>query len=270
MKEIRIKAPAKLNLHLQVLNKRSDGYHNISSLFTIIDFCDSITLKKNEKTIELEESAPIKDNIVLKAANLLKEKFSVKEGVSITLTKNIPDQKGLGGGSSDAASVLIGLNKIWELGLSKNELSVLALELGSDVPFFIHGKTSWAEGRGEILSNYPYKERFFLLSFPDLKMSTKQAFESLPLKKVKALKQSDYTDNKSFNSFESWIRETNAEMEKQFRKLSTLGKPRLSGTGSTIFLEFNEENSAKEVLEKFPHLVFTKSLERSPLMQIIE
>ena len=137
MKEIRIKAPAKLNLHLQVLNKRSDGYHNISSLFTIIDFCDSITLKKNEKTIELEESTPIKDNIVLKAANLLKEKFSVKEGVSITLTKNIPDQKGLGGGSSDAASVLIGLNKIWELGLSKNELSVLALELGSDVPFFI-------------------------------------------------------------------------------------------------------------------------------------
>jgi 4-diphosphocytidyl-2-C-methyl-D-erythritol kinase len=103
-----------------------------------------------------------------------------------------------------------------------------------------------------------------------LKMSTKQAFESLPLKKVKALKQSDYTDNKSFNSFESWIRETNAEMEKQFRKLSTLGKPRLSGTGSTIFIEFNEENSAKEVLEKFPHLVFTKSLERSPLMQIIE
>ena len=101
----------------------------------------------------MEESSPIKDNIVLKAANLLKEQFSVDEGVSITLTKNIPDQKGLGG-SSDAASVLIGLNKI-ELGLSKNELSVLALELGSDVPFFIHGKTSWAEGRGEILSNYP-------------------------------------------------------------------------------------------------------------------
>ena len=100
MKEIRIKAPAKLNLHLQVLNKRADGYHNISSLFTIIDFCDSITLKKNEKIIELEESTPIKDNIVLKAANLLKEQYSVEEGVSIALTKNIPDQKGLGGGSS--------------------------------------------------------------------------------------------------------------------------------------------------------------------------
>ena len=101
-------------------------------------------------------------------------------------------------------------------------------------------------------------------------MSTKQAFESLPLKEVKALKQSDYTDNKSFNSFESWIRDASPEMEKQFRKLSTIGKPRLSGTGSTIFIEFNEESSAKKVLEKFPHLVFTKSLERSPLMQIIE
>jgi 4-diphosphocytidyl-2-C-methyl-D-erythritol kinase len=146
----------------------------------------------------------------------------------------------------------------------------LALELGSDVPFFIHGKTSWAEGRGEILSNYPYKERFFLLSFPELKVSTKEAFKNLPIKNVTALKKSDYTDNQSFNSFESWIRETSTEMEKQFIKLSTIGKPRLSGTGSTIFIEFNEENSAKEVLEKFPHLVFTKSLERSPLMQIIE
>ena len=107
MEELKLKAPAKLNLHLEVVKKRRDGFHDLSSLFTLIDLFDDITLKKNSNSIELIESIPIKQNIVLKAANLLKDLFSVKEGVKIELVKSIPYQKGLGGGSSDAASTLL-------------------------------------------------------------------------------------------------------------------------------------------------------------------
>ena len=131
MEELKLRAPAKLNLHLEVIKKRSDGFHDLSSLFTLIELFDDITLKKNSNSIELIESIPIKQNIVLKAANLLKDLFSVKEGVKIELVKSIPDQKGLGGGSSDAASTLLGLRKFWNLDISDQDLAKIALKLGS-------------------------------------------------------------------------------------------------------------------------------------------
>ena len=113
MNLIEIKSPAKLNLHLQVLNRRLDGFHNISSLFTLIDITDGMSFKRTDKYIDLVESTPIKDNIVQKAAMLLKENYGVSKGVTINLSKSIPDQKGLGGGSSNAASTLLCLNKLW-------------------------------------------------------------------------------------------------------------------------------------------------------------
>ena len=111
MEELNIKAPAKINLHLEVLRKRDDDFHDISSIFTLIDLYDSLIFKRSEGNISLKEQTPIKDNIVLKAAELVKDLYSVKEGVSIELIKSIPDQKGLGGGSSDAAATIVGLNK---------------------------------------------------------------------------------------------------------------------------------------------------------------
>ena len=142
MEELIIQAPAKINLHLQVVNKREDGFHNISSLFSLIDLSDTLSFKENGNKIKLSESIPIADNIVLKAANLLKDKYSVKKGVRIELHKVIPDQKGLGGGSSNAAATLIALNKFWNLNCTQEEIMDLALTLGSDVPFFIFGKTA--------------------------------------------------------------------------------------------------------------------------------
>ena len=140
MEELKIKAPAKINLHLEVLKKRDDGFHDISSLFTLIDLYDNIVFKRNKDKISLKETNPIEDNIVLKAATLIKDLYSIKDGVNIELTKSIPDQKGLGGGSSDAAATLVGLNKFWDLKISPRELIDIALQLGSDVPFFIFGK----------------------------------------------------------------------------------------------------------------------------------
>ena len=116
MNLIEIKSPAKLNLHLQVLNRRIDGFHNISSLFTLIDIADEMSFKRTEKYINLIESTPIQDT-TLKAAMLLKENYGVNKGVTINLSKSIPEQKGLGGGSSNAASTLICLNKLWDLDL---------------------------------------------------------------------------------------------------------------------------------------------------------
>jgi 4-diphosphocytidyl-2-C-methyl-D-erythritol kinase len=190
--------------------------------------------------------------------------------VNIELTKSIPDQKGLGGGSSDAAATLVGLNKFWDLKISPRELIDIALQLGSDVPFFIFGKTAWAHGRGEILEEQPYKESFFLLKFPKLKMSTKLAFEKSNLEfndspNKKILDAKDY-----FNSFEYWIRNNYSEIDEIFKKLEAVGEPRLSGTGSTVFMEYQNLEAAQLAKEQFPELVLTKSLERSPLMQIIE
>ena len=130
MEELIIQAPAKINLHLQVVNKREDGFHNISSLFSLIDLSDTLSFKENGNKIKLSESIPIADNIVLKAANLLKDKYSVKKGVRIELRKVIPDQKGLGGGSSNAAATLIALNKFWNLNCTQEEIMDLALILG--------------------------------------------------------------------------------------------------------------------------------------------
>ena len=251
MEELRLKAPAKINLHLQVLNKRQDGFHNISSLFTLIDLCDTLSFKKNKTDIKLIESVPFENNIVLKAANLIKEYCSVEEGVRIELNKNIPDQKGLGGGSSDAASTLIGLKKFWGLDISKKELLDLALQLGSDVPFFVFGKTAWAEGRGEILKEFDYKDRFFLMALPEIKISTKYAFNELS-------KLKDVTPNRPrsktfeyYNSFEGWLRKTKPEMDNIFKELESVGFPRLSGTGSAIFMEYENLNEAKFAKKTF-------------------
>lgn len=270
MEELKIKAPAKINLHLEVLRKRDDGFHDISSIFTLIDLCDILIFKKSEGNISLKEQTPIKDNIVLKAAELVKDLYSVKEGVCIELIKSIPDQKGLGGGSSDAAATIVGLNKLWNLKIPNKELLDIALKLGSDVPFFVYGKAAWAQGRGEILEEYPYKNRFFLLKFPELKISTKLAFEKSNLVLKGSPNKEIFEIDQYFNSFEHWIRENYSEMEEAFRDLEAVGRPRLSGTGSTIFMEYDNLEAAKSAQKKFPELVLTKSLERSPLMQIIE
>jgi 4-diphosphocytidyl-2-C-methyl-D-erythritol kinase len=218
----------------------------------------------------LKEQTPIKNNIVLKAAELVKHLYSVKEGVSIELIKSIPDQKGLGGGSSDAAATIVGLNKLWNLKISHKELLDIALKLGSDVPFFVYGKTAWAQGRGEILEEYPYKNRFFLLKFPELKISTKLAFEKSNLVFKGSPNKEISEIDQYVNSFEHWIRENYSEMEEAFKDLEAVGQPRLSGTGSTIFMEYDNLEAAKSAQSKFPELVLTKSLERSPLMRIIE
>ena len=270
MNEISIKAPAKLNLHLQVIAKRNDGFHDLRTLFTFINLYDQLTFKYSKEKIELKQSEPINNNLVLRAANLLRKKTNCNKGVKISLKKRIPLQKGLGGGSSDAAATLLALNKLWNLGLSKKELLDISLELGSDVPFFVFGQTAWAEGRGEILTKVNFNEEWYLLYMPKAQISTKKAFEALGSNFSRPYTYEKYSSSGGFNSFEKWARDSYKEIDEIFMKLEHIGKPRLSGTGSSIFISFDKLTDAETANQEFPNCFLVKSLERSPLMQIIE
>ena len=270
MNKISVKAPAKLNLHLQVIAKRNDGFHDLRTLFIFINLYDQLTFKATEEKIVLKELEPINDNLVIKAADLLKKRTNCNKGVEITLQKNIPLQKGLGGGSSDAAATLMGLNKLWNLGLNQKELLNMSLELGSDVPFFIFGSSAWAEGRGEILSKVDFNEEWHLLYMPKAQISTKKAFESLSSNFSKPYTYEEFFSKGGFNSFEKWARDSYKEIDEIFVKLKKIGKPRLSGTGSSIFVSFNKLEEAESAKQEFPDCILVKSLEHSPLTQIIE
>jgi len=270
LSKLLIKAPAKLNLHLQVLDERNDGYHNIASYFTFINFFDELEFSLTEDEIILRESPAIDNNLVIQAAELIKNESKTSLGVEIKLLKNIPQQKGLGGGSSDAAATLIALNKIWNLNYSKQELQDMGLILGSDIPFFIHGYSCWSEGRGEIFSPIKLKESWFLLVLPEAKISTKLAFDNLNLEIESTISKEEFLQGKRVNSFTNWVRDNYSEIDALFQKLELVGSPQLTGTGSAIFLECDSKQDAQQKLLKIPQAFLVKSLDHSPLLQIIE
>jgi 4-diphosphocytidyl-2-C-methyl-D-erythritol kinase len=167
-----MRAPAKLNLVLEILGKRSDGYHNISSIMQTVDLCDELSFEHADELAlrctagELETD----DNLVLKAAVILKQRCGYRKGAAISLKKNIPWGAGLGGGSSDAAAALLALNRLWAAGCSMDELKKIGAEIGSDVPFFIDGGTCLAKGRGERLTALPdMRQAWFVLVVPAVK-----------------------------------------------------------------------------------------------------
>lgn len=182
-----IKAPAKINWFLKVIGLRGDGFHEIQSLIQKITLFDALTITPSKDlTLRTDTSIPVEQNLVYKAAVLLKEKYGVKTGAVIQLNKNIPIGAGLGGGSSDAAAALRGLNKLWSLGLSVEELCEIAEQLGSDVPFFLHGALSFVHGRGEkIIPRVAVKALNILLVKPSFTVSTAWVYKELSAQNFK-------------------------------------------------------------------------------------
>ena len=176
-----LRAPAKLNLFLHIVGRRADGYHLLQSVFQLIDWCDTISLKaiaENEvRRINPINNVPPEQDLVVRAAKLLKEFCKFEGGVEIDLTKEIPMGAGLGGGSSDAASTLIGLNALWNLELDKETLANLGLQLGADVPFFISGHNAFVEGIGEKIQEVTLENRDFLVIFPRQGIATASIFQ---------------------------------------------------------------------------------------------
>jgi len=178
---LELRSPAKLNLFLHIVGRRSDGYHLLQSVFQLIDWCDTLSLKLIPEN-EVRRIDPIpgvlpEQDLVVRAAKLLKDFSKIQTGVEIGLKKEIPMGAGLGGGSSDAATTLIGLNTLWDLNLDTQTLSKLGLKLGADVPFFIFGKNAFVEGIGELIQEIPLETKEFLVIFPNQGIPTISIFQ---------------------------------------------------------------------------------------------
>jgi 4-diphosphocytidyl-2-C-methyl-D-erythritol kinase len=272
---ITLKAPAKINWSLTVLDKRDDGYHNILSLMQRITLSDSLVFEHSE-SMEVVTDAPIplSDNLVRRAMMLLKDRRGAKGGARITLHKEIPMAAGLGGGSSDAATALMGLNLLWNLGLGKHELAQMGASLGSDVPFFFHGPASVIKGRGEIVTPFsPGKSHTVLLVKPHLEISTAWAYAELDrvsagrvlTKKdnniklfCQALEREDFPLLSSIrrNDLEPLVIRRYPVIAEIKEKLTERGAyfSSMSGSGPTVYGIFGNENDALKAMEDMlPH-----------------
>lgn len=269
MKHIRkILSNAKINLGLYITGKRDDGYHNIETLFLPVSLYDELTIEKSSKIIISCNKAEIpvdEGNTVYKAVKLLQEKYKINYGCNIFLDKKIPPGAGLGGGSSNAAFVLKALNELWELCLNRKELSKMALDIGSDVPFFIINRPSVGRGRGEILTSFSININFkILLIYPELIINTGEVYKQVKINLTKDKKSVTFFTN--FRSIEDLVALENLHNQLEpvvFREYPHLKGIKnelynegavfssMSGSGSTIFGLFDENFDLTGLKEKY-------------------
>jgi len=257
------KSYAKLNRFIHVLKKRSDGYHDIQSLFQLIDLADIITFKKRkDKRILIKSNIKKLEqkNIIFDTVSLIKKKYPKKNiGLDIELKKYIPLGSGLGGGSSNAATTLKALNSIYNLNMRKQKLLTVAARLGADVPFFVNEKNAWVEGKGDILTNIYIQPSLFILIFSKHVISTKEMYQNLKLyDKNCSYSYEDFLNGNTSNSFERHVFSNFPSIKKAAENLSNFGPARMTGSGGTLFLPENESERAKKILKKLPKEYNTK------------
>jgi 4-diphosphocytidyl-2-C-methyl-D-erythritol kinase len=273
MERLTLNAPAKINLGLNIVSKREDGFHNLETFFyPLYDLNDQLIFEKNNNFIfDSNNSDLVKDpdNLILRAHSIIENYIKKKLPIKIKLIKNIPIGAGLGGGSSDAAATLLGLNEIFELNIPLNKLSQLALQLGSDVPFFIAAKPAVGYSRGEILSiSEMYIDKPILIVNPGIHISTKQAFQNIEPNES-SFNYNYFLENDKIdfqylskfltNDFEKYVFSTYQEIEgiKEIMKSNDSLFTLMSGTGSTVYAIFENYGKAEKVLDKLPTNYFT-------------
>lgn len=268
-------APAKLNLFLQVTGRRQDGYHRLQTVFRLLNWGDTLYLRVrgDGQIVRHGESAKgvtEADDLAVRAARLLQSEAKSTQGADISVEKRIPAGGGFGGGSSDAATVLVGLNHLWGLDLSLDRLAALGLRLGADVPVFVRGENAWAEGVGEQLIPIRLAAAWYLLADPGIHTPTRDLFQAPDLTRNAApAKIADFVSgNLLGNAFEPVLRRREPAVEAVFAALSRIGTPRLTGSGSGCFVEFTDRASAEAALAGLPEGLrawIAAGAERSPL-----
>jgi 4-diphosphocytidyl-2-C-methyl-D-erythritol kinase len=277
-------APAKINLFLHITGQRADGYHTLQSVFQLLDFYDTIHLNptKNSEIKRVNEikGVPESQDLCALAASALQKKTGCKLGVEFAVEKRIPMGGGLGGGSSDAATVLLALNRLWQLNLSRDQLMQIGLKLGADVPVFIFGQNAWAEGVGEILSPVDLEPIYYVVLTPPAHVSTRDIFANSRLTRdTKQLKIADFSRdaNSNLNSglfrndLETIVCEEFPAVVTALKWLSQYGKARMSGSGASVFVAVNSKQQADEILAQKPANIagfVAKSLIKHPHFEL--
>ena len=261
MNSLVLPSPAKLNLFLHILGRRPDGYHELQTLFQFLNYGDTLTLTaRTDGRIVLENplpGVPDDDNLVVRAARQLAATADhTIPGVSIAVDKQLPMGGGLGGGSSNAATTLLGLNRLWNLNRSLDELAELGLSLGADVPVFVRGHAAWGEGVGEQLTDANPPEDWFLVIKPPCDISTKEIFSEQGLTRdtpgIKIAPAFEGDASRYRNDCEDVVRRLYPEVHQSLEWLAQFGPARLTGTGACIFGRFPTESAARIIWESKP------------------
>lgn len=249
-------APAKLNLFLHINGRREDGYHELETLFTFLNFGDDLTFSlTDDRKITVTgdtQGIPTHDNLIYKAAFLLQQHCQCQQGVNIHLVKRLPMGGGVGGGSSDAATTLLALNRLWNCNLSLAELAQLGVTLGADVPVFINGHTAIAHGIGEQLHNVELTPGWFCVVHPGEHVSTAKIFTHPDLKRDTAKLKADWQTENLRNDCEPLVKKLCPEVEKALQWLLKYAPSKMTGTGACCFAEFSTQAEAEQVLAQLP------------------
>lgn len=250
-------APAKLNLFLHVTGRRADGYHTLQSVFQFLDVADRIQLRpRPDGAIRLWTPLPgvaPDQDLTVRAARLLQTEAGSPAGADIRVDKRLPLGGGLGGGSSDAATVLVALNRLWGLGWSEDRLAALGLRLGADVPVFVRGRAAWAEGVGEQLTPIDLPEPWYVVLVPPVTVSTAEIFSASELtRNTPPLRIPAFLAGAGGNDCEPVVRACYPVVGRFLDWLSRYGRARLTGTGACVFAAFSERAEAQRVMERLP------------------
>lgn len=278
-------APAKLNLFLRITGRRADGYHALQTVFRLLDWGDIVHLRPRSDGVIARvgsgaEGVDEADDLMVRAAIVLQKAANCSQGADIGIEKSIPMGGGFGGGSSDAATVLGALDHLWSTGLGVDRLAALGLQLGADVPVFVHGCNAWAEGVGELLTAIELPPAWYVVASPVVHAATASLFQAPDLTRNAAPAKIAGFLSGSFplgaglgNAFEPVLRRREPAVEALFAMLARIGTPRLTGSGSGCFVEFAERESAEAALASLPPGInawLARGADRSPLLDAVE
>ena len=252
-----VPCPAKINLFLHILGRLPNGYHQLQTVFQLLDYGDTLKVRQRQDS-QLTLSPDLadvdnKDNLVLRAATALRQFAGYQGGADLYLEKRLPIGGGIGGGSSDAASTLLALNQLWRLNLSLDTLASIGQQLGADVPVFVHGATAWAEGTGEKLTPLSIPSKWYLVLRPNCFVSTGEIFSHQQLTRQDApIKIAAFLEGGTGNSCQPLVRKLYPEVDKALIWLDKFSPAMLTGTGSCVFASFDNEDAARAVLAQRP------------------